>query len=153
MKQKFSTHWKGSSQPRKKHKYLANAPLHIKHKFLSATLSKPLRKQHGRRSIEVRKGDEVKIMRGNFAGKTGKVATVQTIKTRVAIDGIQRQKKDGTKINVWFDASKLMITTLNMEDKKRMKKRNVALEETKKTEVKESQSTKMGTKKNAPNKK
>jgi len=146
MKQKFSIHWRASKQPRKKHKFAFNAPLHIKHKFLSATLSKPLRKQYGRRSIEVRKGDEVKVMRGKFAGKTGKVSVVQTIKTRAAVEGIQHTKKDGTKVNVWFDASKLMIIVINSDDKKRFKKQVGTKVEEKKTVNKE-------TKQNAPNKK
>jgi len=66
MKQKFSTTWKASKQPRKQRKYSANAPLHIKRKMLSANLSKPLREKHKIRNIEVRKGDKVIIMRGKF---------------------------------------------------------------------------------------
>ncbi len=62
MKKKFSDKWKASKLPRKQRKYLANAPLHIKRKFLSANLSKELRKKHGKRSIPIRKGDTVRIM-------------------------------------------------------------------------------------------
>jgi len=45
MKQKFSTTWKASKQPRKQRKYSANAPLHIKRKMLSANLSKTLERE------------------------------------------------------------------------------------------------------------
>ena len=145
VRQKFSNSWKGSKQARKKRKFIANAPLHIKRKFLSATLSKPLRKQYSRRSIELRKGDEVKVMRGNFAGKTGKISVAQTNKMRVAVEGLQRQKRDGTKVNVWFNASKLMITSLNTDDKMRLKSRE------KKVEAKKEINKE--TKANAPNKK
>ena len=62
MKQKFSTKWKSSKQPRKQRKYLANAPLHLKKKFISVNLSKELRKKHGKRNVSLRKGDIVKIM-------------------------------------------------------------------------------------------
>jgi len=121
MKKKFSTQWIGSSQPRKQRKYLANAPLSIKRKMISSNLNKELRKKHGRRSFVLRKGDEVRVMIGQFKGKTGKVSIVDTKKLRVNIDGIQRTKKDGTKINVNFNASNLQIQTLNLDDKKRLK--------------------------------
>lgn len=119
MKKTFSKKWKASSQTRKQRKYRFNAPLHIKHKFLSANLSKELRKKLGIRNIEVRKGDSVKIMRGEFKKKTGKIASVDIKRTRVAIEGIQRKKKDGTKVNVYFHPSNLQILDMK-EDKFRL---------------------------------
>ena len=121
MKKEFSLAWKGSSQVRKQRKYLANAPLNVKHKMLSANLSKELRKKYGKRNFPVRKGDEVKVLRGKFKGKTGKVSIVKINDRKVAIDGMQNKKKDGTKIFVYFDTSKLQITKLNLDDKKRIK--------------------------------
>ena len=121
MKQKFSKKWKSSRQPRKQRKYRANAPLHIKHKLMSANLKKELRKKYGRRSFPLRKEDSVKIMLGEFKKKTGKIALVDLKKLRVSIEGIQRAKKDGTKINVWFDPSNLQIQELDLDDKERRK--------------------------------
>ncbi|MFH1711292.1 MAG: 50S ribosomal protein L24 [Nanoarchaeota archaeon] len=112
MKKKFSTKWKASSQVRKQRKYRFNAPLHIKQKFMASNLSKDLRKKMEKRNIEVRKGDVVKVMRGKLAGKSGKVASVDLKKQRVTIEGLQNQKKDGTKINVYFNPSKIQITDL-----------------------------------------
>ena len=119
MKKKFSNSWDGSSQIRKQRKFRANAPLHIKSKMISAHLSKELRKKYGKRSFSLRKGDEVKIMKGAFKKKTGKISMVNTKKMKVAIEEIQRKKKDGTKINILFDASNLQIQSLNLDDKKR----------------------------------
>ena len=119
MKKHFSKHWKASRQPRKQVKYRANAPLHIKHKFMSANLDKDLRKKYGKRSFPIRKGDSVKIMRGEFKKKTGKVGLVDLKKLRIAIESLQKTKKDGSKINVWFDPSNLQIKELNLDDKKR----------------------------------
>lgn len=119
MKKKFSTSWIGSRQTRKQRKYRINAPLHIKHKFMSAGLDKELRKKYSRRSFPVRKGDTVKIMVGKFKKKIGKISTVNLKRLRIAIEGIQRQKKDGTKINVWFNPSNVQITELNLDDKER----------------------------------
>ncbi len=121
MKTKFSTKWKASKQPRKQRKYLANAPNHLKKKQLSATLSRELRKKHGRRSIELRKNDEVKVMRGKLKGKQGKITEVNTKTGKVALEGLQRTKNDGTKINVWFHASKVKIVSLDSSDNKRIK--------------------------------
>lgn len=120
MKQAFSTHWQSSKQPRKQRKFIANAPLHIKHKFLSANLSKELRKKYGKRSLPVRKGDEVLVLRGSFKKKKAKVSTIEPKSTRIALENIQRTKKDGTKVNVWFSPSSLQIQTLNLDDKKRI---------------------------------
>ncbi len=76
MKRSFSVHWIGSKQPRKQRKYRANAPIHLRHKLVSANLSKELRAKHGRRSFPLRTGDSVKIMRGEFKGKTGKIESI-----------------------------------------------------------------------------
>src|SRR3989338_176397 len=46
MKNKFSTKWKESKQPRKQRKYRANAPLHLRKKFVNVNLSKELRKKY-----------------------------------------------------------------------------------------------------------
>ncbi len=120
MKKHFSKYWKASKQPRKQVKYRTNAPLHIKHKFMSTNLDKDLRKKYGKRSFPLRKGDSVKILRGEFKKKTGKVGLVDLKKLRIAIEGIQKTKKDGSKINVWFDPSNLQIKELNLDDKKRL---------------------------------
>ena len=120
MKQKFSTKWKSSKQPRKQRKFVANAPLHIKHRFLSANLSKDLRKKYAKRNLPLRKGDEVLIMRGAFKKKKAKITSVDLKNTRVVLEGIQRTKKDGSKVNVFFHPSIIQIQSLSLDDKKRV---------------------------------
>lgn len=120
MKRKFSSHWLSSKQPRKQRKYLANAPLHTRHKFLNANLSKSLREKYDKRSLPLRKGDEVLVMRGSFKNKKAKVSSINPKQTLVILEGIQRTKRDGTKVNVYFHPSSLQITSLNIEDKKRL---------------------------------
>jgi large subunit ribosomal protein L24 len=124
MKKEFSKSWIGSRQPRKQRKYLANAPLHIRHKLLSVHLSKELRKKYGKRNFPVRKGDAVKVFNGEYKKKTGKIAEVNMGKLKVLIDGIYKSKKDGTKIKVYFQPSNLMIQELNLDDKKRLEALN-----------------------------
>lgn len=121
MKKKFSTKWKSSKQPRKKRKYLANAPLHLKKKQISSNLSKELRKKYEKRNIILRKGDKVKIMKGKFKGKEGKVLEIKIKLGKVYVEGMQVKKQDGSKTNVPFKASNLQIIELNLDDKKRLK--------------------------------
>jgi large subunit ribosomal protein L24 len=139
MKSAFSTAWLSSKQPRKQRKFRANAPLHRRVAFLSAQLSKVLKEKHGQGSLPVRKGDEVLVMRGSFAKKTGKVIVVQPKRTRVAIEGLQRSKKDGTKVNVWFHPSVLQLTTIDLDDKKRLASLNTAPAVETKTTVKKTE--------------
>ena len=120
MKSKFSTSWSSSLQARKQRKYRYNAPLHIKHKFLSANLSKELRKKHGKRNLPLRKGDEVFVMRGSFKKKKAKISLVDAKNSRVALEGIQRAKRDGTKVNVYLHPSVLQIVSLQLDDRKRI---------------------------------
>ena len=121
MEKEWSRYWKSSKQPRKQRKYVYNAPLHVRRKFVSAHLSEELRKKYGRRSFPVRKGDEVEVMRGEFKGKRGKVSKVDLKKLKVYIEGITRKKVDGTEVQVPFNASNLKIIDLNLEDKERVK--------------------------------
>ena len=122
MKIKFSKNWKSSKSQRKQRKYIANAPLHIKSKFLSSHLSKDLRQKHGKRNITLHKGDKVKILRGNFKGKTGKIDRLDLRNTKVYIVGIEIIKKDGTKIPKPVHPSSIIIIELNLDDKKRLKR-------------------------------
>ena len=121
MKTKFAISWKRSVQPRKQRKYRHNAPLHIRQKLVSAHLSKELRKKYSRRSINIRKGDNVKVMRGQFRNKQGKVEEVDLKKILVYISGIEVSKKDGTKARKPVHPSNLLVTELNIDDKMRSK--------------------------------
>jgi large subunit ribosomal protein L24 len=120
MKQQFSTQWLSSKQPRKQRKYIYNAPLHIRHKFLSAHLSKDLRKKYGKRSLPLRKGDEVLVMRGSFKKKKAKITSIDVKNTKVVLEGLQRTKKDGSKVNVYVHPSCLQIQSLDLGDKRRL---------------------------------
>ena len=122
MKKKFSTAWKASKQPRKQRKYVANAPLHLRKKFFSVNLSKVLREKYGKRNVVLRKGDTVKIMRGKFAKKTGKVTEIKMKLGKIYIEKITAKKKDGSSVNTPIRASNLQIIELVLDDAKRAKK-------------------------------
>ena len=122
MKKKFSKAWKSSKQPRKQRKYLANAPIHLKRKIMSINLSKELRTKYSRRNIVAKKGDTVKIMRGRFKNKKGKIIEIKIKMTKIFIEGVQVKKQDGSKVNVKLQPSNLQLIELNLTDRKRVKK-------------------------------
>ena len=58
-------------------------------------------------------------MVGEFKKKNGKIDLIDIKNYRVTIEGIQRTKKDGTKIKVYFHPSNLQVKELNLDDKNR----------------------------------
>jgi large subunit ribosomal protein L24 len=118
---KIPKSYKSSVKAGKQRKFRALASIQSRHKLLGANLSEDLRKRYMRKSFSVRKGDTVKIMRGQFKGKTGKVLIVNMRKLKIYMENIQRSKRDGTKVNVPLDPSNVQITELNLDDKKRIK--------------------------------
>ncbi len=112
--------WKAtSSQPRKIRKKYLNAPLHRRQKDLTAPLSPELQREHGIKRLPVRKNDTVLIMRGSFKGHEGKVIKVDLKKRRIFVEGATRNKADGTPVPVPIYPSKVMITKLDLSDKRR----------------------------------
>ena len=112
---------KKSKKPSKQRKFLHTAPLHLRRKQISSHLSKALKGKYNSRSLPVRKGDEVEIMRGSFKKRKGKISRVDSKKYKVYIEGVTRKKTDGTERQVPFHASNLRITNLNLDDKRRVK--------------------------------
>lgn len=110
-----------SKKPRKQRKFLFKAPLHLRRKMLAAHLSKELREKYKRRSLPVRVGDEVEVMRGEFKKKRGKITKVNLKKYRVYVEGITRKTSTGIERLVPIAPSNLLIINLNLADKMRAK--------------------------------
>ena len=109
-------------KPRTVRRAQLKAPLHIRSKFVSAHLSEELRRKYGRRSLRLRPGDTVKVMRGSYKGIQGKVQKVFPEEGRVTIEGLTREKARGDTVPVKIHASNLQIVSLNLDDKLRKKK-------------------------------
>lgn len=106
-----------TTKPRKQHKRLYQAPLHKRYKQFSAALSSKLKASHNTNSIPVRMGDTVHIMRGDRKGFEGKVTGVNRTKYRIFVEGVTREKVDGTSMPIPIHPSKVRITRLNLDDK------------------------------------
>ncbi|MBI2175874.1 50S ribosomal protein L24 [Candidatus Woesearchaeota archaeon] len=115
----FSAGWKSSSKVSKQRKYRLNSALHLKRNFLAAPLAPDLKARYDTRSLTVREGDTVKIMKGEFKGVTGKINSVNLRKSTVYVDGAGRVRKDGTKSFFPLRPSGLMLVEISVEDKKR----------------------------------
>jgi len=124
-----------STKPGKQRKYLYNAPLHKKRKWLSSHLSENLLLKYDKRSVPVITGDEVEVMRGSFKGHKDKVASIHVKKQVVEVEGMTTAKADGTKIAKSIHASNLLITKLNLTDRWRRQKLERGLSETTKKEI------------------
>lgn len=111
-----------SAKPRKQRKLLYKGDKRLRHKLLGASLSDKLREKYGVRTIPVKKGDTVRISRGDFSGIEGKVTEVNTKKGRLIIEGVTREKVSGTSTKVPIHASKVEVNNLNTSDKWRMQK-------------------------------
>ena len=103
--------------PRKQRKRLFNAPAHIRHKLMAAPLAPELIKSRGVKSLPVRKGDTVRVMRGDRKGFEGKISRVDLKNFRLYVEGLTREKVDGTTIFLPLHPSKVMIKNLNLDDK------------------------------------
>ena len=123
--------------PRKQRKILHNAPAHLRHKLMAAPLSKELAASKGAKTLPVRKGDTIRIMRGDHVGFEGKVSRMDLKRYRIFVEGLTREKVDGTNIFVAVHPSKVMIKGLNLDDKwrKAILERKHALELPKRKEI------------------
>lgn len=122
-----------TTKPRKQRKNLHQAPQHKRRKRFSAPLSAKLKASQNTRSIPVIKGDTVRVMRGDHKGIEGKVSIVDRKKYRIVVEGVTREKVDGTSIPVPIHPSKVMIIRLKLDDKRRKEilERRSAVEEAK----------------------
>ncbi len=110
-----------SAKPSKQRKALYNMPLHLRHKLFNAPLSRELREKYGVKRLPVRKGDVVRIMRGDWKGHEGKVADVDLKHVRIFVEGAQRKKTDQTPVYYPIHPSKVMIVKLDLSDKWRLR--------------------------------
>ncbi len=106
-----------TTKPAKQRKAMFQAPSHRRHRLFAAPLSSTLRSTHGVKSFPVRSGDTVRVMRGDHEGFEGKITRIAMKEYRIYIEGLTREKVDGTLRFVAVHPSKVMITNMNLDDK------------------------------------
>nr|AJS13105.1 large subunit ribosomal protein L24 [uncultured archaeon] len=114
-----------TTQPRKQRKALYNAPWQKRRRLMSAHLSEEYLEDKKRdlpRAVPVRKGDVVKIMRGDDSGKEGKVATIDYRALRITVEGVTHAKSDGKQVAKSIHPSNVLIVKLDETDPLRLRR-------------------------------
>ncbi|KAI7861831.1 translation protein SH3-like domain-containing protein [Spinellus fusiger] len=104
-----------SSDRSKSRKAHFSAPSSIRRKIMSAPLSKELKAKHSARSIPVRQGDEVLVVRGTYKGREGKIVQVYRKKWVIHIDRVTREKVNGATTPIGIHPSKVVVTNLKID--------------------------------------
>lgn len=81
-----------------------------------------MREKYKKKTLRPVKGDSVKIVRGGFKGIEGKVSRVDAAGGKVFVEGVSREKIAGGTSFAAIDASNVIITSLNLDDKLRKRK-------------------------------
>jgi large subunit ribosomal protein L24 len=89
---------------------------------LGSPLSETLREKYRRRSLRPRKGDSVRIVKGEFKDIEGKVTRVIPEEGALNVEGVNREKVKGGNSPVPIKAANVILTGVTLEDKKRKKK-------------------------------
>lgn len=84
-------------------------------KIMSASLDKDLRKKYNVRAVPIRKDDEVRIVRGSFKGRDGKVTQVYRRKYVIHVERINREKNNGATVPLGIHPSNCVITKLHLD--------------------------------------
>ena len=117
-----------SKQPRKQRLALYTAPYHRRHREMAAPIDRGLReRQLSRgfmypRSMSVRKGDRVMVVRGEGKSKSStKIAKVDRKGRKIYVEGFTYFKSDGTELQRPIDASNVVIINPDWSDMRRRK--------------------------------
>ncbi len=84
-----------SSSRRKARKAYFTSDSEARRTLMSSSLDKELRSKYGVRAVPIRKDDEVKVVRGDFKGREGKVLAVYRKKFVVHIERVTQDKANG----------------------------------------------------------
>ena len=90
------------------------APSHVRRILMSAPLSKELRSKYNVRAMPVRKDDEVRVKRGSFKGREGKVIACYRLKWVIHVDKVNREKANGATVNIGLHPSNVELTKLKL---------------------------------------
>ena len=108
-----------SKAPKKQRKQIHTAPIHANRNRLKCRLDEFLQEEYGLRSLPVKKGDLVKIMRGQFRDTEGKVIAVHYADVAVFLDNATVTKSDGKEANIPVHPSNLMLVKLELDDERK----------------------------------
>lgn len=100
-----------------------NAKLHKHKKMMNVHLSKELKAKTNikTRALLPNKGDEVKVARGAYKNKQGKIAKLDYRRHLIYLEGVTRKNARGRDTLIPFHASNLVLITLNISKERKKK--------------------------------
>ena len=105
-----------SKKPKKQRKALNNYKNHERSNLLRTRLAKFLQEEYGIKTLPLRVGDSVRIVKGEFKDFEGEVIEI-TDNLRAKIKEAAFEKADGTEWNPSIHISNLIITKFKNEGK------------------------------------
>ena len=108
-----------SKSPRKQRRRVHNASIHERKNLLKCRLDEFLQEEYGLRSLVIKKGDLVRIMRGQFRDTEGKVTNVSYKKGQVYLDNTTITKADGKEAFVPIHPSNLLLVKLELDEERK----------------------------------
>ena len=108
-----------SKSPGKQRKKIHSSPVHDNKKRLKCRLDEFMQEEHGLRSLVVKTGDLVRIMRGQFRDTEGKVIRVDHKDVEVFLDNATVTKADGKEVNIPVHPSNIMLVKLELDDERK----------------------------------
>ncbi len=105
--------------PRKQRRMIYKSPIHSHKNMLKCRLDEFLREEYSMRSLVPKKGDLVRIMRGQFRETEGKIVRIDYTKIRIYVDSATTTKSDGKEVQVPLHPSNLMLVKLELNDERK----------------------------------
>ncbi|HYA21914.1 MAG TPA: 50S ribosomal protein L24 [Thermoproteota archaeon] len=108
-----------SHKPSKQRKYLFTLAIHKRRSLLTAPLIKSVSERLKIKRIPIRKNDEVTIYKGDYKGVKGLVTRVDRKRGKIFIEGVTREKSDGTVVPIPMSPYNVVISKVDTSDKRR----------------------------------
>ena len=108
-----------SHKPSKQRKHLFNLQLHKRGSLLTAPLIGSLSERLKLKRIPIRRNDEVTIFKGDYKGVKGLVTRVDRKRGRIFIEGVSREKSDGTVVLISMSPYNVIVSKVDTSDKRR----------------------------------
>lgn len=90
---------------------------HLVYKASSVHLSRELREKYDFRSLPVRTGDRVIIVRGDYKGVEGDVSRVDRTRGRIYVSGVYRENARGEQRLVPIPFNSVILVKIDDKDK------------------------------------
>ena len=104
-----------SSQADKVRKAFFTATKDAKHVAMSAPLSKEMRETYGVKALPIRRGDEVRVVRGKYQDREGAVTAVKLSTMRIEVENVSTEKVTTQQVSVPIHPSNVVITKVKMD--------------------------------------